>query len=137
MVERPGFTRIDLDEVKFDIFNPQIVDSQIDQSGWDEIYKEMYRKIKQKLINGETVVHDTGNFTKHERDLVKIIANELGIETMVIFVDIPKEEAYRRLLENRKTKTRFDVNDTDFESTVKEMEPPADTERHLVFNWTD
>lgn len=137
LVEKLGYTRIDLDEVKFDIFNPQILDSQIDQSGWDQIYQEMYRRIKQSLTNGKTVVHDTGNFTKYERDLVKKIADELGVETMTIFVEIPKEEAFKRLLENRKTKSRFDVSDVDFESTVKEMEPPTEGERHLVFHWID
>jgi len=137
IVEKIGFSRIDLDEVKFSLFGKDITDSQIDQSGWDSVYQEMYRQIKQALSNGETVVHDTGNFTKHERDLVKKIADELNIESTTIFVNIPKPEAYKRLLDNRKTNIRFNVTDEDFESTVKEMEPPDQSENHLVFIWTD
>jgi len=41
IVERFGYTRIDLDEVKFQIFGQSITDGEIDQSGWDKIYQEM------------------------------------------------------------------------------------------------
>ncbi len=123
MAEKLSFFRIDLDEVKFDLFGPNILDTQIDQSGWDKVYTEMYRRIKQSLIAGKTVVHDTGNFTRQDRGKVQAIAKELGIETITIFVNIPK--------------TRFDVADEDFQSTVKELEPPDENEKHLVFNWTD
>lgn len=137
LVEKLGFTRIDLDEVKFELFGYSIMDSQIDQSGWDAVFREMYIRIKEELNNGKTVVHDTGNFTKHERSLVKKIADDLGIETITIFVDTPKDEAYKRLMKNRLTKDRFDVADEDFEETTIEMEPPKDDEKHLVFKWTD
>lgn len=137
MAEKLGFVRIDLDEVKFDLFNPQILDTQIDQSGWDKIFEEMYRRIRQSLVDGKTVIHDTGNFTRHERRKVQAIAKELGVETLTIFVNIPPEVAHQRLLDNRITKTRFDVADEDFQSTVKELEPPDENEKHLVFNWTD
>jgi predicted kinase len=46
LVKRYGYTRIDLDEVKFQIFGKDITDSEIDQAGWDKIYQEMYRKIE-------------------------------------------------------------------------------------------
>ena len=137
LVEKLKYTRIDLDEVKFELFGREITDVEIDQSGWDEVYLKMYQKIRTALINGETVIHDTGNFTKNERGLVKKIADELNIESVTIFVEIPKAEAQKRLLENRKTKIRFDVADEDFESTNKEMEPPDQNEKHLVFRWTD
>ncbi len=137
IVEKLGYTRIDLDEVKFEMFGKDIIDSQIDQSGWDKIYQEMYQRIRNKLSNGNTVVHDTGNFTKYERSLVKKIADEVGVETITVLVDIPETEAYKRLTNNRETKNRFDVSDSDFQSTIKEMEKPDDTEKHLTFSPTD
>jgi len=71
IVKKLRFVRIDLDEVKFDIFGPSVTDAEIDQSGWDKIYQEMYRRIRESLTAGKTVVHDTGNFTKSERGVVK------------------------------------------------------------------
>ena len=137
MVEKFNFTRIDLDEVKFDLFGSSVIDSEIDQSGWDKIYKEMYQKIGESLKQGGTVVHDTGNFTRNERFIVKKIADDLGIESVTVFVDTPTEEAYKRLMENRNKKIRFDVSDVDFNSTVAEMEKPGDDEKHLLYKWTE
>lgn len=137
MIDKLGFTRIDLDEVKFELFGKDITDSQIDQDGWDSVYQEMYKRVKQALVDGKTVVHDTGNFTKHERGLVKKIADDLGLSSTTIYINIPEPEAYKRLIENRKTNIRFNVTDDDFQSSAKEMEPPDENETHLLFKWTD
>jgi len=137
IVDKLGFTRIDLDEVKFQLFGNDITDPEIDEEGWNKVYKEMYRIIRQNLLEGKTIIHDTGNFTKRERSLVKKIADEVGVETTTIFVDIPPTEARKRLESNRLTKERFDVADEDFYSTIKELEIPGDGEIHLIYNWTD
>jgi predicted kinase len=70
LADKLGAIRIDLDEVKFDLFGKGIHDSEIDQSGWDKIYQEMYKKIETALKERQTVIHDTGNFTKYERNLI-------------------------------------------------------------------
>jgi len=126
LVEKCGFKRIDLDEIKFSLFGKDIRDEQIDKEGWDDVYKKMYKDIEDNLRQGETVINDTGNFTKHERSLVKDIADKLGIETVQVFIDTPVEIARQRLFENRETKLRFDVAEKDFDSTVAEIEPPND-----------
>ena len=130
-----GFKRIDLDDVKFDLFGKDIKDSDINQDGWDKVYQEMYRQIKESLSKGTTVLSDTGNFTRSERELVGKIADRLGIETITVFVDIPAKIARERLLQNRQANNRFDVSDEDFESTVKEMEPPDDDEPNIVYTF--
>ncbi|OGY08775.1 MAG: hypothetical protein A2782_02190 [Candidatus Blackburnbacteria bacterium RIFCSPHIGHO2_01_FULL_43_15b] len=43
-----------------------MVDSQIDQPGGDKVYQEMYKKIEGELKQGNSVAHDTGNFTKED-----------------------------------------------------------------------
>jgi len=136
-VNKFGFTRIDLDEVKFNLFGSSITDSEIDKSGWDRVYQVMYKEIEDSLKLGKTVIHDTGNFTKNERVLVKKIADDLGIESITIFVDTPEKEAYKRLLMNRNNKERFDVSDADFKSTTIEMEIPDVDEKHFIYKWTD
>ena len=137
MVEKLGFVRIDLDEVKISIFGDKILDSQIDQFGWDKIYQDMYRKIKSALVEGKTVVNDTGNFTHAERGVVAKIAQDLGLPVTTIFVDIPVEVAHQRILDNRNSQKRFDVSDLDFRSTVAEMEKPSNDENHLSFNYLE
>ena len=104
--EKLGYIRIDLDDVKFSLFGNDILDEKIDKQGWDKVYQKMYKQIEDNLKNDKTVINDTGNFTKHERDLVKEIADKLGLETIEVFIDTPTEIARQRLLENKKIKKR-------------------------------
>lgn len=134
LVERCGFVRIDLDEIKFELYGSNITDKQLQQSDWDKIYQEMYERIENELIDGQTVVHDTGNFTKYERKLVIDIANKLNVEFTTIFINTPKEVARERLLQNRKMLQRFDVSDQAFEEAVAEMEGPVLEENCIEFN---
>lgn len=131
-----GSSRIDLDEIKFQIFGNSIEDEKIDQSGWNRIYQEMYRQIEDELQKGNTVVHDTGNFTLSERVLVRAIADKLGTEAITVFVNIPVEIARQRLYLNRISLDRFDITDESFESAVAEMEEPKFGEKHIVFDGT-
>lgn len=133
LVDKFGLIRIDLDEIKFDLFGKEISDEQIDKFGWDKIYQEMYRKIEQVLKTGETVICDTGNFTKYERRLVKKIADKVGIKFKTVFVDTPKETAKQRWTKNKLSKTRFGISEKSFEEAVAEMEPPTEEENVIVY----
>lgn len=132
--EKFGFVRVDLDEVKFDLFGKDILDQQIDQAGWDKVYQKTYETIENHLKNKKTVLYDTGNFTKHERDLVRKIADKLNIQTKTIFVNIPKETAEKRWQENKLSKTRFDISENSFREAVAEMEPPDSDENVIVYD---
>src|SRR4030042_3295306 len=96
-----GHTRVDLDDVKFELYGENVKDEYLKQKDWDILYREGHRKVESLLQKGKTVVYDTGNFTKHERNTVRQIANRLGIEITTIFVDTPKQIAYERLSKNR------------------------------------
>lgn len=75
IAEQPGFVRVDLDEVKFDLFGKNIKDPEIDKDDWNRVCWEMYKKITIFLKEGKNVINDTDNFTKHERSLVKQITD--------------------------------------------------------------
>ena len=137
LVSKLNFTRIDLDEIKFSLFGNNITDDEIDQNGWDKVYLQIYQNIERELELGNTVVYDTGNFTKNERTLVKNIADKLAIESITIFVSIPEDIAYQRLINNRVNPIRFNVTDEDFKNTIKELEVPDNSEKHLVFNYNE
>lgn len=134
VAEKFNYFRVDLDEVKFELFGKGISDRDLEQKDWNAVYQEMYKKIESLLRRGDTVIHDTGNFTKYERDLIKQIADKLEVPTVIVFVDTTREVAYERLLSNRNTKDRFDVDDGDFDSAVKEMEVPTYEDNVIVFH---
>jgi predicted kinase len=64
LVSNYGFSRVDLDEIKFELFGKDIDDDQFTQSQWDRVYQQMYQQIESLLKKGKSVIHDTGNFTK-------------------------------------------------------------------------
>lgn len=132
-----NYNRVDLDDVKFKLHGDNIKDEDLMQKDWDVVYQEMYKRIENSLKSGKTVVHDTGNFTKYERNLIKQIADKFNLDALTVFVDTPKEIAYRRLKENRESGKRFDVSGDGFESSVKEMETPGSDENTLVFRYND
>lgn len=128
-----NYKRVDLDEIKFELYGTSILDHDIDSVGWDTIYQEMYARIKRYLDHGHTVIHDTGNFSIYERGLINKIALDMNIPFVTIFINTDKEIARKRLIENRKSKKRFNVTSVDFENSVNEMERPTEQENPLTY----
>ena len=131
------FIRIDLDEVKFRLLGKGVHDEQITQGQWDAVYQQMYQDIREGLVANKNIVHDTGNFTTSERNIVRAIAQNFTVPTLTIFVDTPLEVIHKRLVQNRLKPTRFDVSDENLLSCVKEMEPPGVAEPSIVFKPKD
>lgn len=134
LANKLGFLRIDLDDIKFELLGETIKDELVSPAEWDRVYQEMYKRIEEALSLGKTVVHDTGNFTKHERALVRNIGDKLGVEVKTIYVDIPKEVVKQRWLNNKLTKDRFDISKKSFKEAVAEMEPPTVEENVIVYD---
>lgn len=134
LADKLGFLRIDLDDIKFELLGEMVKDESVSPAEWDRVYQEMYKRIEEALSLGKTVVHDTGNFTKHERALVKDIGDRLGLEVKTIYMDIPEEIAKQRWLNNKLTKDRFDISEKSFEEAVAEMEPPTEEENVIVYD---
>ena len=134
LVNKFGFVRVDLDEVKFNLFGKEISDEEIDQPGWDKVYQQMYQIIEEPLKKGKTVVHDTGNFTNNERKLISDIGKRLKIATITIFVDTSKKTAKQRWLDNKLTHNRVDISEQSFEAAVAEMEPPKPEKNVIILS---
>lgn len=124
--------RIDLDDIKFNLFGKNIMDSQLTRNNWNSIYQKMYHLIEKNLKAGRSVINDTGNFTLKERNMVKKIADKFNIPSITVFVDTPERVAIDRLMKNKGE--RFPVTVEEFESAVSEMEPPEKEENHVVYH---
>jgi predicted kinase len=101
---------------------------------WTETYNEAYRRIGLVLSRGKSVLDDSVNFTKDLRDRLRALAGRYGASTTVISVDIPLPEAQRRWQENRQTRVRANVRDSDFAYVVEQFEPPTDDENVLRYD---
>lgn len=133
LVDKLGYVRVDLDKIKFNLFGKDVMDEEIDQSGWDRIYQKMYQIILELLKQDKIVICDTGNFTKYERGLVRDIADKLGLGSKTVFVNTPREVARQRWFDNKNSKLRFDISENSFNEAVAEMEIPEEIENVIVY----
>lgn len=131
-----GYRLIDLDEIKFRLFGEAITDQELHRSDWDLIYQSMYQELEDALKASLSVIHDAGNFTRHERSLVSRIASNMHRTYITIYINTPVQVALKRLHLNRISNNRFDISDEAFHNAVHEMEPPISTEHTLIFDPT-
>lgn len=136
LVKRFGFLRVDIDEIKHELGFGNKNDDELLQSEWNNIYQEAYKRVKNNLAAGKTVINDTGNFTRHERDVLRKIADTLGIRSMVIYLDIPVTVVKKRWLENKKTKERFDISEQSLDITTQELQLPTADEHVIYYDQT-
>jgi predicted kinase len=132
-----GYTEVDVDETKLDLYGPGIDDEQLTRDEWDPIYRETDDRMLSHLRNGESVVDGSRNFRQHERDHARQLAKRAGAEVVLIYVDVPEALVRQRWAENKANPTRRGVSDKGFEEIISVMEAPTADEKPLVFHHTD
>ena len=130
-----GIRRVALDEINTErgIWNDE---TGLSPEEWEAAYQEVYRRIATVLSQGESVIDDSTNFTRDQRDRLRSLAEQYHARTQVIFVDVPVSEVRRRWQENRLTALRADVRDEDFAQVLDQFVPPAEGEHVLRYDGT-
>lgn len=135
MVNELGFRRVSIDEIN----NERGVwdeEKGLSPEEWTKTYQEAYRRIDALLSQGESVIDDSANFTREQRDCLRAIAHAYDATSVVIFLDTPLAEAQRRWQENRQTTVRADVRDSDFVHVIEHFELPTEDEQVLCYDGT-
>ena len=133
MVKSFGHEEVDVDNTKIALYGSDVQDDALTREEWDRIYEETDRQIIDLLNSGKNVIDASRNFTRTERDHIRSIAGNLGCQTVTIHVATSEAIARQRWQENRRTRSRRDVTDNDFEDIVRVMEPPMADEHPLLF----
>ena len=89
------------------------------------------------MRSGATVVDASRNITKKERELAKRLAKRSGAHFATIFVATPEEVTRRRRSLNKKSASRRDITDEQFEEIVRVMQPPSEDEDAFIFHYDD
>lgn len=134
LVEKFGFVRVDLDQINSERGLGDLNNDSISDSEWKKTYDESYRRVDQALADGKTVINDTANFTRQQRDKLREIADKHGVLTKVIYLAIPDLVARKRWLENRMTKKRYDVRDEDFAEVADNFQTPTEDENVIIYD---
>ena len=132
-----GYPQADVDETMRRLYGSDVEDADLSPKQWDRIYTETDILIASYLRHGRSVVDASRSFRKVERDTARGLADGCNAATVVIHVDTPEAVARERWQQNRRTHSRRDVSDQDFEEIISVMEPPADEEDALIFHHQD
>lgn len=102
---------------------------RIDRSEWIAAYQAAYTQVEAALDAGMSVVFDAVSYRRTQRARIERIADKHRVPMTIVYLDVDPDEAKRRLVANRTTPTRVNVQDADFEDVAAGMQQPGDDER--------
>ncbi|MDO8498830.1 MAG: ATP-binding protein [bacterium] len=131
LVKRFGFKVVSMDNVMGEKGYDPVTMTQED---WNEVYSEGYERLKEFLRESSSIILDIGNLKKSERQTARDIAQSLGVDYKLIYINTPLEEIKRRRSENQQTKERGHLEDETMNSALKMWEEPATNENPILYN---
>lgn len=101
--------------------------------GWRFIRKVGQEEVAKALQEGISVVYDDNNVRFEHREELRKVAEGVGIDSVVIYLDTPLEIIRAREQANRSTGERHEVEPENFQTVLEQLEPPSSTENVLEF----
>jgi predicted kinase len=89
--------------------------------------------VKNQLLLGNSVVIDDNCLYVKERDELRTVAKEVGVESILVFLDIPMEILKERKEQNKISKTRHDVPSAWFAEDSLFFERPTKVENPIIY----
>lgn len=132
--ETLGIPRVNLDEIKFEMGFEGVSDNAVTHEQWTKIFNETDRRVVEYLKSGKSVLHETSWTKKWKRDRARKLATDLGLDSKVLFVNVPEKVARERWLKNRTEQQRFDIPEDIFEEAAKDFEIPTEDENLLIYD---
>ncbi|OGG17670.1 hypothetical protein A2721_03125 [Candidatus Gottesmanbacteria bacterium RIFCSPHIGHO2_01_FULL_47_48] len=131
LVKRFGFKVASMDE----IMNEKHMDPDtMSMDDWGKVYSEGYNRLKKYLSEGYSAVLDCGNLKRNERETPKQIAESLGANWRLIYLNISKEEAKERWMKNHSTKERDELTDQTMNAALDMFVEPTPDEGAIIYN---
>jgi predicted kinase len=104
-----------------------------DDSLWNNLWPIVLQGTKNHLLLGNSVVIDDNCLYVKQRDELRAIAKELGVKSILIYLDIPKELLKERKRENKISKTRHDVPSAWMDEDSQFFERPMESENPIIY----
>ena len=105
----------------------------------NRLYDYLNRLTFQLLSEGKSVIFDTSfNFLK-DRNNLRDIAEEAGADTIVVWVNTPKDLSKERALHGGNTRNHYDqpMTEDQFERIAHHLEVPDDNEKYIKIDGTN
>jgi len=131
LVKRFGFSSVSMDDI---IDQKGYEVEKMTQEDWNLVYSEGYGKLKKLLLEGRTVVLDLGNLKRSERKTAKEIAESLGSDHKLIYLDISIDGIEDRWKKNSNTKERGQLERSTLDRALNMFEKPTPDEDFVIYN---
>ena len=105
----------------------------------NRLYDYLNRLTAQLLSEGKSVIFDTSFNFRKDRDNLRLIAEDAGAETIVVWVNTPKALSKTRALHGGNTRNNYDqpMTDEQFERIAHHLEEPIDNEKVIKIDGTN
>jgi predicted kinase len=100
---------------------------------WNQLLPLAIQGTKNQLLLGNSVVFDDNCLKLEQRDKLRSLAEELSIDNVLIFLDIPKEILRMRKEANKISKERHDVPSAWLDEDSESFERPTENENPIVY----
>ncbi len=104
-----------------------------DSNFWNALWPIVIQGVKNQLLLGKSVVVDDNCFYFAQRNELRVLAKNLGVKSILIYLDIPSEVLRKRKDENKITMIRHDIPSAILEKDTKPFERPTDEENPFIY----
>ena len=99
-----------------------------DAQNWQEVFRVVDDLILSTLNQGESVVYDSANQDEASRSRYRKLAESLGCNSKIVFVNTSMEVIQERRLDNQGSLVRAHIPQETFESAIQTFVPPKDAD---------
>lgn len=100
---------------------------------WAGMWPLVLQGTKNQLLFGNSVVIDDNCLYLQQRNELRAIAENQGVKSILIYLNIPKEILKKRKEENKLHKNRHDVPSAWMEEDSKQFERPTESEKPILY----
>src|SRR3989344_7029857 len=118
-----------------DVMDERGLDSDaMTQEDWNYVYSEAYERLENNLKAGYSVVFDMGNLKRSERNNARKIAQKVGVDHKLIYINTPVDETRKRWTQNETTKNRGQLSDRGMQVALSQFQEPTSDENTILYN---
>lgn len=93
---------------------------------YDVVLNVCKKQIYDLLHDGFTVIYDSANLKEEQRQYIKRIADDMGLNTAIVYIEISLKEVKERRKQSLLDKTHHIVSNENFTKAIEQLEKPDD-----------
>jgi predicted kinase len=104
-----------------------------DDALWRNLWPLVLQGVKNQLLLGNSVVVDDNSLFFKQRDELRAIAQQVGIKSILIYLDVPSKVLKERKEQNKISQARHDVPSAWMDEDSGFFERPAKAEEPIIY----